>query len=104
MHVSAHLCFAGVTVPDRTVRVPQWLQVLAARDESVNLNAVCVSFSATDCASAEVVLSVLISTFTFELTEKPIWWNMAGVQYPSADADGEHPGLLMKVGLVKREV
>lgn len=103
MHVSALLCFAGVTVPDRTVRVPQWLQVLAARDESVALSVVCIGVSATNCASAEVVLAVLISTFTFELTDKPIWWNMAGVQYPSVDADGDHPGLPMKVGLVKCE-
>lgn len=46
---------------------------------------------------------MLISTFTFELTEKRIYWNMAGVQYPSADPQGEHPELPMKVGLVKRE-
>ncbi|OJT07575.1 Leukotriene-B(4) omega-hydroxylase 2 [Trametes pubescens] len=51
----------------------------------------------------KVVLAVLISSFTFELTEKRIWWNMAGVQYPSTDQRGEHPELPMKVGLVKRE-
>ncbi|KAL1948949.1 hypothetical protein VTO73DRAFT_10755 [Trametes versicolor] len=51
----------------------------------------------------KVVLAVLISSFTFELTDKRIWWNMAGVQYPSTDERGEHPELPMKVGLVKRE-
>ncbi len=61
------------------------------------------AFSVTDHTSAEVVLAVLISSFTFELTEKRIWWNMAGVQYPSTDQRGEHPELPMKVGLVKRE-
>lgn len=52
---------------------------------------------------AEVVLAVLLSTFTFELTEKPIYWNMATVQYPSTDPHGAHPELPMKVGLLKRD-
>lgn len=52
--------------------------------------------------AAEVVLAVLISNFTFELTDKPIYWNMAGVQYPSTDERGERPELPMKVDLVKR--
>lgn len=55
----------------------------------------------TDSA-AEVVLAVLLSNFTFELMDKPIYWNMAGVQYPSADPRGERPELPMKVELVKR--
>ncbi|EIW62374.1 cytochrome P450 [Trametes versicolor FP-101664 SS1] len=62
----------------------------------------CIGFKFSQL-EMKVVLAVLISTFTFELTDKPVWWNMAGVQYPSADADGEHPGLPMKVRLVKRE-
>lgn len=32
---------------------------------------------------AEVVLATLIPAFSFELTEKPIEWNCAGVAYPS---------------------
>lgn len=60
-------------------------------------------YSVINHANAEVVLAVLISSFTFELTDKRIWWNMAGVQYPSTDERGEHPELPMKVGLVKRE-
>ncbi|KAI0828715.1 hypothetical protein BC628DRAFT_1364053 [Trametes gibbosa] len=51
----------------------------------------------------KVVLSTLISAFTFELTDKRIWWNMSGVQYPSVDAKGEHPELPMKVALVNPE-
>lgn len=66
------------------------------------MNALIYNLSATD-GIAEVVLAVLISTFTFELTEKRIYWNMAEVQYPSADPRGEHPELPLKVGLVKRE-
>lgn len=56
-----------------------------------------------DCV-AEVVLAVLLSHFTFELTEKRIWWNMATAQYPSGDPRGEHPELPLKVELVRREV
>lgn len=40
---------------------------------------------------------MLLSHFTFELTEKRIWWNMATVLYPSADLRGEHPELPLKV-------
>lgn len=32
---------------------------------------------------AEVVLATLMPAFTFELTDKPIEWNCAGVAYPS---------------------
>lgn len=46
---------------------------------------------------------MLISSFKFELTDKRIYWNMAGVQYPSADPRGERPELPMKVQLVKRD-
>ncbi|KAH9852304.1 cytochrome P450 [Lenzites betulinus] len=62
----------------------------------------CIGFKFSQL-EMKVVLSTLISAFVFELTDKPIWWNMAGVQYPSVDAKGEHPELPMKVSLVKRE-
>ncbi|KAI0355902.1 cytochrome P450 [Trametes cingulata] len=60
----------------------------------------CIGFKFSQL-EMKVVLAVLISTFTFELTEKRIWWNMAGVQYPSIDAEGEHAMFPLKVGLVK---
>lgn len=81
----------------------QRLQVLAARNEYVTHPALRLRSIITDYV-AEVVLAVLLSHFTFELTEKRIWWNMATVQYPSADPRGEHPELPLKVGLVRREV
>ena len=43
---------------------------------------------------------MLISTFTFEETEKEIKWNLAGVVYPTA-GNGTNPSLPLKVGLVK---
>ncbi|KAI0370603.1 cytochrome P450 [Pilatotrama ljubarskyi] len=63
----------------------------------------CIGFKFSQL-EMKVVLAVLISTFTFELTEKPIYWNMAGVQYPSVDPEGKSPELPMKVGLVKEAV
>ncbi|OJT12108.1 Docosahexaenoic acid omega-hydroxylase CYP4F3 [Trametes pubescens] len=62
----------------------------------------CIGFKFSQL-EMKVVLAVLISTFTFELTDKRIYWNMAGVQYPSADPCGERPELPMKVELVKRD-
>ncbi|KAI0828708.1 cytochrome P450 [Trametes gibbosa] len=62
----------------------------------------CIGFKFSQL-EMKVVLSTLISAFTFELTDKRIWWNMSGVQYPSVDAKGEHPELPMKVALVKPE-
>ena len=46
---------------------------------------------------------MLLSTFKFELTQKPITWNLAGVTYPSVDAHGERPELPMKVTLLKND-
>lgn len=48
----------------------------------------------------EVVLAVLISTFKFELGEKPIKWNLAGVVYPTV-AGSSSPSLPLKVRLAK---
>ncbi|EIW54990.1 cytochrome P450 [Trametes versicolor FP-101664 SS1] len=62
----------------------------------------CVGFKFSQL-EMKVVLAVLLSTFTFELTEKPIYWNMATVQYPSTDPHGAHPELPMKVGLLRRD-
>ncbi|RPD54902.1 cytochrome P450 [Lentinus tigrinus ALCF2SS1-7] len=59
----------------------------------------CIGFKFSQL-EMKVVLSVLISTFNFELTETPVHWNLAGVIYPSAGADPK-PALPMKVSLVK---
>lgn len=53
-------------------------------------------------ALAEVVLSILLSTFTFELTDKPIKWNVASVWFPTAgDSDTLDPELPLNVKLYK---
>ena len=55
-------------------------------------------------AGTEVVLSVLISNFTFELPEQPIVWNVSGVWYPSAEKERAKPQLPLKVGIYRRPV
>lgn len=50
----------------------------------------------------EVVLSVLLSNFTFELPDQPIVWNVSGVWYPSAEEERVKPQLPLKVGLYKQ--
>lgn len=55
----------------------------------------------TNKAVAEVILSLLLSKFTFEKTAQPIIWNMAGVRYPSVGKHGGKASLPMKVSLYK---
>ena len=39
----------------------------------------------------EIVLSMLVSSFKFELSKKPIVWNFAGVTFPAASLDTNSP-------------
>ena len=52
---------------------------------------------------AEVVLAVLISNFTFELSDKEIVWNNAGVAYPSVGRESKKPELPLKVSPLRCE-
>ncbi|KAL6306612.1 hypothetical protein BKA93DRAFT_824125 [Sparassis latifolia] len=49
----------------------------------------------------KVVLSALLPKFTFELTHKPIVWNMAGVRYPTVGRESIKPEMPLKVGLLE---
>lgn len=49
----------------------------------------------------EVVLSVLVSTFTLEPSDKTIKWNMGTVWFPTV-GDGTTPELPVKIGLYER--
>ncbi|TFK92491.1 cytochrome P450 [Polyporus arcularius HHB13444] len=55
----------------------------------------CIGFKFSQL-EMKVVLSTLVSRFHFELTEKPIRWNLAGVVYPTVGIES-HPTLPMKV-------
>ncbi|GBE84055.1 Docosahexaenoic acid omega-hydroxylase CYP4F3 [Sparassis crispa] len=50
----------------------------------------------------EVVLAVLVPKFTFELTAKPIVWNMAPVRYPTVGKESVKAEMPLKVGLFKK--
>ena len=48
---------------------------------------VCVPEHNTDSFRAEVVLAVMLRSFKFHSTGKDIYWNLAGVSYPSVDKE-----------------
>ena len=52
------------------------------------------------CSIVEIVLAVLLSSFEFELTDKPVFWNQAPVMYPSMSWDGK-PELQLNVKALK---
>ena len=51
--------------------------------------------------AAEIVLSVLLTCFTFNLTDKPIVWNVAAVRYPTVGYESTKPEMPLKVGIYK---
>jgi len=56
---------------------------------------------AADLWVVEVVLAVLLSSFTVEMSDKPIEWNVAGVWYPTVGKQSDQPQLPMKLSLYK---
>ena len=46
---------------------------------------------------AEVVLAVLLTSFSFELTDEPIVWNSSAVLYPTMGEESTKPEMLLKV-------
>ena len=50
--------------------------------------------------SAEIVLATLLSEFRFELTETPVVWKSAAVDYPTMGKESTKPQLLLKVTLL----
>nr|VWO94673.1 Acyl-CoA ligase AFT1-1 (EC (AF-toxin biosynthesis protein 1-1) [Ganoderma boninense] len=59
----------------------------------------CIGFKFSQL-EMKVVLAVLLLKFRFELTEKPIHWNLAPVVYPTTLADGSKPELPLKVAML----
>nr|BAK09502.1 cytochrome P450 [Postia placenta] len=58
----------------------------------------CIGFKFSEM-EMKVLLSVLLSAFTFEPTGRPIIWNLAGVVYPTTSRESETPEMFLKVGL-----
>lgn len=51
---------------------------------------------------AETVLLIMLQSFKFELTEKPIVWNFASVQYPTIGKVSTEPEMPLKVSPLLR--
>ena len=47
--------------------------------------------------SVEVVLSVLVANFRFDLAKKPVHWNFAGITFPAASPESKIPEMYLKV-------
>ena len=97
MYVAVLSCKLGLQSTD-ILRVPlQRLPVRTARDEYVHLSLGIYS-ALTRFRPAEVVLSLLLSHFTFEFSkDKPVYWNHSGVIYPSLEKDSDQPQMWLRV-------
>ncbi|CCL99518.1 uncharacterized protein FIBRA_01536 [Fibroporia radiculosa] len=58
----------------------------------------CIGFKFSEM-EMKVVLSGLLTSFTFSLSDKPIQWIAAGIRYPSVDKEGKIPQMPLKVGI-----
>ncbi|CCM00130.1 uncharacterized protein FIBRA_02157 [Fibroporia radiculosa] len=56
----------------------------------------CIGFKFSEM-EMKIVLSVLLSNFTFELTNKPVVWNAGGLRYPTVSTVSNKPQMLPKV-------
>ncbi|EIW54929.1 cytochrome P450 [Trametes versicolor FP-101664 SS1] len=61
----------------------------------------CIGFKFSQL-EMKVVLATLLSTFKFELSDKPIHWNLAGIIYPTAELGGK-TSMPLRVTLLKPE-
>ncbi|KAH9945553.1 cytochrome P450 monooxygenase [Amylocystis lapponica] len=59
----------------------------------------CIGFKFAEM-ELKVVLVTLLSSFVLEV-ERPIYWNIAGVRYPTASEDSEYAELPLKVSIWK---
>ena len=55
----------------------------------------------TDVLSAEVVLAVMLRSFKFTPSDKEVYWNLAGVNYPTVGQAGSKAALYLKLEAVK---
>ncbi|KAI0816023.1 hypothetical protein BC628DRAFT_1334538, partial [Trametes gibbosa] len=56
----------------------------------------CIGFKYAQL-ELKVVLAVLLNSFKFALTEKPVFWNHAGVMYPTVGEESKRPEMPLTV-------
>ncbi|KAI0823800.1 cytochrome P450 [Trametes gibbosa] len=56
----------------------------------------CIGFKFSQL-EMKIVLSVLLSSFKFEPTGRPVYWNTSGVSYPTMSEESDKPEMLLKV-------
>ncbi|TBU29234.1 cytochrome P450 [Dichomitus squalens] len=61
----------------------------------------CIGFKFSQL-EMKSVLSMLVDNFKFELPEKPITWNFAGINYPSMGYTSPKPEMVLKVSFAVR--
>ncbi|KAI0657156.1 cytochrome P450 [Cubamyces menziesii] len=60
----------------------------------------CIGFKFSQL-EMKIVLATLLPAFKFELTDKPIFWNAAGITYPSVGDYSTKPELPLRVTMIK---
>ena len=50
-----------------------------------------------DFAPSEIILSLHLSSYSFELTGKPVMWNQSGIVYPTMGPESVQPELRLKI-------
>nr|AEB40223.1 cytochrome P450 monooxygenase [Antrodia cinnamomea] len=58
----------------------------------------CIGFKFSE-TEMKCIMSVLLTNFIFELSNKPIYWNVAGAWYPSVGKDSDQPQMPLKVSM-----
>ncbi|KAI0355907.1 cytochrome P450 [Trametes cingulata] len=61
----------------------------------------CIGFKFSQL-EMKVILSLLLSNFAFELSDKPIAWNISGIRFPTVGVNSKSPALPLKVSLLRR--
>ena len=51
----------------------------------------------SNCPPSELILSVLLPAYSFELTGKNIVWNQSAITYPTMGKESAQPELLLRV-------
>ena len=49
------------------------------------------------------MLYTLVNAFKFELSEKPVVWNFAGIAYPASNRASSKPEMYLKVSLMQND-